>query len=1579
MKKGFCRRKALSLALAFCLALPGTALAAEPEPVEKVTVQGYQETDASEFYGLFTHSDSEVTVTVKNDAKQNGNGWEQAGFTHAGRPVVQSSAESGKYAGLALEVSRPCYLVYDYTLASKSSSSLYHKTAANLTKTSGTTSYTNLSSSGARSDYQDEGEVAAGAWKTAVVDLTDANTSNRVLWLEHYRSSSDKNPIARAYVSNLRFYESLESLPEAYKATVDFRFNPEHGYVESKYYSKKTNIETPSVLVFPIYSKLSLYFRYEEEIDVQGWKVTDSEGNTVKEDPEYSILSIPLEKPDAYTAALQSVPIAPAPEKMELYCRDPAGTWSLLAGDVADFDGYWWSQAYEKDKSREWKIKVIKGAAAYDSVTVTDNGEPTALNEEGCYELTPGNAQHVVEFRFRKQDFSDCVRTVLLWPTVTLEEGIPGSEELEFLTDDPLQLYWGKGYPWQYSNGLSTPERTVFATTNQEAYLFSSWLSVTAKNPGILSFDYMVDGSEENDLKIAVEDGNELVTISGKKGWTHLEIPLEAAEGSQTVTLNYTNWDKESTDSYAAFSNMKFETGTAELNLTVKGTGTVTGLQPGANSAAVGSTVKLTAVPGENNQFLGWLDEKNELLSLEAEFELMVREDKQITALFADPRNAVAQAGIELFDTLPEAFDALKTEGGTVRLIRDLTLQENLEVPEKTTLLVPCSEFDTGYDAQTGYNPDGTETSPATGVSPKAKLFKTLTVPEGVTLTVKGTVLVNAVTGRPGAGHYDMDVTGGYGQIELGGEIQIPSGGVLDVCGYVKGGGTVTVKSGGEVRDLYVVRNWRGGSQAFEVFPSVYPMNQADMHNITAETRIEAGGSLVGTVKMYASGSYYYTRFPQVDSKNGLIRLQEGGAAVKTYDAESGREKLALSGGGTVASSTLEIVGMDLSTAGFLYPVDGDMDFELISGDWTVSERLKFMPGAQVAVDNGASLTIAEKTGHDGSLRNQVVFYDSFQPEDPKNTSTTAYPKDRGAAVLTLEGGASLTVNGSFAGKILPGRSASAESPVQIVTGENCGLTVNSLEANGYCNGTRELLFAAGLGTEAQGMAAGEDYLCYYEDGALVVKDRATQSFEGACAALAEAEPPATSLKGEAALIGYITDWTRGLVREEAITVAVELTEGGYVEPEAGTAENPSGTPGSFAFTITLSQEGLEPYTTGVMTLTLVAAPYTPPSSGGGGGSSVTEETVTNPDGSQTTIVTDPGAGTVTETTRGTDGSVAVKVTRDDGSVTESRETASGAHAETEIGADGSVGIEAGVPSTAIENGERSVETAAGTITLPEAAGGETSFVLRVVPSAGGIADIWLEIRVNGVPLSDLSGMQLRIDLKRLLEEKKQLSLRGDGGDAVEAGLRPGLVAVEADRVLPNSYVTGTELVLRGVTGGTLRVEERAVRFEDVPESFWGAGDIAFAAARELLQGTGPAEFSPEEHLTRAMLMTVLARIEGIDTQGTPWYEKGIQWAVETGVSDGSEPHAPITREQLVTMLYRYFRTRSDAVQSDNSATLSGFADGGTVNSWAAEALGWAVERGIVRGKEGNRIDPQGTATRAETAAMLQRFLLLES
>ena len=93
-----------------------------------------------------------------------------------------------------------------------------------------------------------------------------------------------------------------------------------------------------------------------------------------------------------------------------------------------------------------------------------------------------------------------------------------------------------------------------------------------------------------------------------------------------------------------------------------------------------------------------------------------------------------------------------------------------------------------------------------------------------------------------------MDVTGGYGQIGWAVEFKYPAR-RFDVCGR-EGGRHCYRQVRRRGTDLYVVRNWRGGSQAFEVFPSVYPMNQADKYNIAAETRIEGGGSLVGTVKM---------------------------------------------------------------------------------------------------------------------------------------------------------------------------------------------------------------------------------------------------------------------------------------------------------------------------------------------------------------------------------------------------------------------------------------------------------------------------------------------------------------------------------------------------------------------------------------------------------------------------------------------------------------------------------------------------------------------------------------------------------
>ncbi|WNX83301.1 S-layer homology domain-containing protein [Agathobaculum sp. NTUH-O15-33] len=1619
-------KKLVSLLLSACL-LTGTAPALavndtlQSAPDTDVTDQYQTANDTTDHSELVTYNaeiddprelivknDMGATITYKNAPKKDSTAWEKAGFTHNGNTVWQSSNVKG-YSTLAFQTDKPCYIVYDYTLASANSSSLSHKATTSLDKTSA--SLTKVPKA-ARVDYADESALSTAEWQTTVMELT---AKNPVLWLEHSSSDIDTNPLKRSYISNIQIYETLDDLPDAYKATVNFTFNTAHGYVDSKYTQARDahaeKLVQPTSMTVPLYSYFTLYFR-TEFASVNGWSVTDAENAVLKTSDSYSLYWT-VEQPGSYTATLDSKLFSPGPERMELLTWDSdVNSWSSVSGDdnVADYEGYWWDQAYETDKNRQWRIQVTKGAAAYENLSVTDNGQPVTLDADGCYDLIPGNDTHAIAFHFQQAGADDLVRTVMLWPTIRFDQAWSYPETVTIGPDDPMQLYWGNQYPFQFNAEKSTPDRTVFTTTNQDAYLGTSYMNVQTKQTGLLSFDYMVDGSDRNDLVIKDDDtGAEFVRVNGKKGWTHVEIPIEVSPSSPEDTgkyiyIEYINWDGDTVpNSYAALSNLQYEVGTKSITLNISEGGTVNGLNTGSNTVELGKTITLTATPNGNNQFLGWLDAENNLLSAEATYSFVAREDQSITALFADPGGSIAQAGLNLYDSLPEAFEALSQTGGTVRLLHDYTLPENITVPAGVTLLIPYAQTDTGYNASTGYNPDGTETKPNTGVSPNAKRFCTLTVPADKTLTINGSVLINAVTGRPAAGHYDMDVTGGFAQINLAGSIDVSSGGLLDVCGYIKGSGTVTALPGGEIRDLYVVRNWRGGSQAFEVFPEVYPMNQVDMHNIEAKTVIQAGGSLTGTVKMNASGSYYYTRFPQVDPKNGLIR-QHTGSVVKTYDPNTDREKLVLSGGGSIESSTLEIVGMDLSTSSFLYPIDGDMDFILTSGAWTVNERLKFMPGASITVADGASLTVSDKTAKSGAA-NQMVLYDSFQPEDPKNTSTTAYPKDRGPSILTLQGGAALTLSGAFGGAVQVDGTATADKPVRIATAPNTTMTVTTLEANGYCNGTRELTFPATLNGLA--MTADEAYKCYFENGTLVLKTKAEQGFEDACARLDAAAYADTSVAGEEALAAYVKGLAETAVNDRSI--AVTVTQVSYTAPVGGTSEKPEGVNGSYTFTSSLAAGG-KSYTAAQKTIAVLAEPYHRPSSGGsgggGGGNTNTSkgDTTTGADGSVTTTVTDPTTGTVTETTKSTDGSTTVTetqkdgtitetvkekdgstsetVTKPDGSVTAKTETASGIKSEASVTADGTAEAEATVPAKAIPQDQPlSIETPAGSITLPPetlstvASAKELLLSVSVTPaandSAGNVATIRLSVKADGKAVTGLGSITLRVPVGKLLIPDTRTPL-ADGKTAASVQVTQPSLIVRADgTLLPGAYVTGDTLVVTLTGDATLTLSENAKDFSDVPADHWAHTAVAFATARELFSGTGERTFSPGSDMTRAMLMTVLARLDGQDVSGgATYYEKAMVWAQSAGISDGKNALSPITREQLAAMLYRY--AGSPAV---NDAALS-FADAAQASSYAGSALRWAVDEGLLTGKPGGLLDPKASATRAEVSAILMRYLV---
>lgn len=176
--------------------------------------------------------------------------------------------------------------------------------------------------------------------------------------------------------------------------------------------------------------------------------------------------------------------------------------------------------------------------------------------------------------------------------------------------------------------------------------------------------------------------------------------------------------------------------------------------------------------------------------------------------------------------------------------------------------------------------------------------------------------------------------------------------------------------------------------------------------------------------------------------------------------------------------------------------------------------------------------------------------------------------------------------------------------------------------------------------------------------------------------------------------------------------------------------------------------------------------------------------------------------------------------------------------------------------------------------------------------------------------------------------------------------------------------------------------------FADI-ETHWAKASIVRAVEKGMFNGVAENTFDPEGTTTRGMIITIIARMNGVDLSdytsssfadvaAGEWYAAAVEWGNEKGIVTGTgeasfEPNGLLTREQIATIIYRY----AAAFGKDTSAKadISGFADYGSVSEYALEALAWANSAGIVNGSDGNRLNPQGTATRAEVATMLMRYL----
>lgn len=634
-------------------------------------------------------------------------------------------------------------------------------------------------------------------------------------------------------------------------------------------------------------------------------------------------------------------------------------------------------------------------------------------------------------------------------------EYVPSLIEKELVTADSLPVETRcivDGYPWVYSEEFST-DGVAFVSSNKGKNSTVSTIAFTVEGAGMFSFERFsscenCDGLTVSTAAPATEASGEM--IYSDEGFTPVFININAAEGEKTTV--YLSFVKDyfagQKNDCAAVRNVCFLPFTSDVSVKssdeIYGSVSIEGAEENEVTLDTGAEITVKAVPSENGQFFAWCDKNGKAVSDNAVYTFNAKGNTELTAVFAEKNSVTAVNGGKLYDDLADALDDAVT-GDRVVLLKDHTLSRSAAVKPGVKLLLPCADGDKGY-ADTGYNPDGTTGSMNAVLE---TLYITLTVPENVTLDVDGFVLVNAVTGRcVSSGSTVHNITGGYALIKLDGMLNINGGGVMDCAGRVEGSGKARVFAGGTLYETYAIERWRGGTYALKNIEHFYPVTESAMNSIRTSLRIDEGASLIGTVKLYASGAYNYCRFPQIDGENGLYRLHKGAYCIRTVEWDDAlstkynytttvgglRDVYKFYGGMDFSSSTLAIVmNIPLSTDFMTwFVVDGDMSFELYDGEYNVTKCFKFLPGfimklgkdAVLNVENGGGLLFCDEkyTELDSQFQDQLA----------------SYPLYRKAACLYMCSGshANVKAGSALAGKVFTEKdsmlsfSKSAESAV---------------------------------------------------------------------------------------------------------------------------------------------------------------------------------------------------------------------------------------------------------------------------------------------------------------------------------------------------------------------------------------------------------------------------------------------------------------------------------------------------------------------------------------------------------------------
>lgn len=316
------------------------------------------------------------------------------------------------------------------------------------------------------------------------------------------------------------------------------------------------------------------------------------------------------------------------------------------------------------------------------------------------------------------------------------------------------------------------------------------------------------------------------------------------------------------------------------------------------------------------------------------------------------------------------------------------------------------------------------------------------------------------------------------------------------------------------------------------------------------------------------------------------------------------------------------------------------------------------------------------------------------------------------------------------------------------------------------------------------------------------------------------------------------------------------------------------------------------------------------------------------------------GSSSKTETSTNRDGSKTVTQTRSDGVIVKTTTAANGSTGTVKTTTDAKgntvVKAEAEVSAKAVADAKKAEMPVTAPIEVKAVESRESAPVVSLsVPKGAGTVKV-------EVPVTNLSSGTVAV-----------------------------LVKADGSEELIKTCVNGENGVIVSVQGDvTVKIVDNSKSFADT-QNHWAADDVNFVASRDLFGGTGRDSFSPNSDMSRAMLWVVLARLNNEDTTAAngAWYERGQLWAQENGISDGSEPNGALTREQLVTMLWR-----ASGSPAADGAALDGFTDTDSVSGYASDAMRWAVNAGLISGI-GSTLKPHGDASRAQLATIIARYI----